>query len=88
MEYIIIIIFNAFLLLSIGLEEDFKAWKDGFVKEVFPVLLEEMAMSQLTSASSAMGDGSSCECGRKRKKECCKEKASEQVQEQVKVHVM
>ena len=71
--------FNAFLLLSIGLEEDFKAWKDGFVKKVFPVLVGEVAMIQLTLASSVMGKDSSCECGGKRKKECCKEKASQQV---------
>ena len=63
------------VLLYLGLEEDFKAWKDGFVKRVFPVLVGEVAMSQLTS-------GSSCECGGKRKKECCKEKTklnSEQI---------
>ena len=63
--------------LPVGLEEDFKAWKDGFVKNVFPVLLGEVAMSQLTSAASS--EESSCECGGKRKKECCKEKTSEQV---------
>ena len=66
-------------LLSVGVEEDFKAWKDGFVKNVLPVLLGEVAMSELTSASSAVGEGNSCECGGKRKKECCKEKSNEQV---------
>lgn len=66
--------------MPIGLEEDFKSWKDGFVKNVFPVLLGEVAMmNQLTSASSAVGEGNSCECGGKRKKECCKEKANKQV---------
>ena len=43
------------------------------MKRVFPILVGEVAMSQLTS-------GSSCECGGKRKKEYCKEKTnSEQV---------
>ena len=67
--------------MSVGLEEDFNVWKDGFVKRVFPVLVGEVAMSQLTSvASGAVGEGtSSCECGGKRKKECCKEKTNEQV---------
>ena len=49
------------------------------MKSVFPVLVGEVAMSQLTSAIGAEGEGSSCECGGKRKKECCKEKASERV---------
>ena len=57
------------------------------MKEIFPVLVGEVAMSQLTSGNSVVGEGSTCECGGKRKKECCKEKASEQVQEHVKLHV-
>jgi hypothetical protein len=68
-----------FFNLFIGLEEDFKAWKDGFVKSVFPVLLGEVAMNQLTLASSVVSEGGSCDCGGKRKKECCKKKTNEQV---------
>ena len=60
--------------LSVGLEEDFKAWKDGFVKSVFPVLLGEVAMNQLTSSSGSTSREDSCECGGKRKKDCSKEK--------------
>jgi hypothetical protein len=78
-----------FFNLFIGLEEDFKAWKDGFMKSVFPVLVGEVAMSQLTSASAsgAVGVASNCECGGKRKKECCKEKTNKQVAIDVHVHV-
>ena len=54
---------------------------------MFPVLAGEVTLSQLTSASSAVGRESSCECGGKRKKECCKEKVSEQVRDHMKVHV-
>ena len=43
------------------------------MKNVFPVLLGEVAMSELTSASSAVSEGNNCECGGKRKKGCCKE---------------
>ena len=80
------VFFVFFLFLSVGLEEDFNAWKDGFVKNVFPILAGEVALSQPTSASSAVGGESSCECGGKRKKEYCKEKANEQVEEHMKVH--
>ena len=47
-----------------GLEEDFKAWKEDFKKTVFPVLLGEVAMDQLTAVG---GDcqKSSCDCGKR-----------------------
>lgn len=73
-----------FYSLPTGLEGDFKVWKLGFVKAVFPVLLGEVALAQLTSTSnSSTGrEIGSCECGEKRREDCCKEKAeasSEQV---------
>ncbi len=30
-----------YCILPIGIEEDFKVWKDGFIKQVFPMLKGE-----------------------------------------------
>ncbi len=59
----------------LGLEEDFKTWKKGFVKVVFPVLLGEVAMTHLATSSHSSEKGGSCECGGMKKDKCCKEKS-------------
>lgn len=46
--------------LLLGLEEDFRAWKDGFVKQVFPVLKGETEKVELKTSSK--GCGTSCTC--------------------------
>lgn len=33
--------------LGSGLEEDFKVWKEGFVRQVFPVLLGEKSIEDI-----------------------------------------
>lgn len=95
----IVAIFNNGLIIKIvafqnlnrppsGLEEDFKSWKEGFAKDVFPVLLGKVAMTQLTTSSRLPSGGSgkpgSCECGGgQRKEDCCKENTEASTTEQV-----
>lgn len=74
--------FLFYLYVYIGLEKDFKVWKDGLVKNVFPALIGEATMNEITTAmgtDSALSEESSCECRERRKEECCKEKPSKQV---------
>lgn len=62
-------------MFPIGLEEDFNAWKEGFAKAVFPVLLGEVSMTKLISSDgSTVKDAGSCGCGGQKTKDCCKEK--------------
>ena len=59
----------------IGIEEDFTAWRDGFVKELFPALLGEKPLPVQWKGRCGEGEGEekrSCECGKKPKQDCCK----------------
>lgn len=50
----------------LGIEEDFAAWKAGFVSDIFPVLCGERALTGVC-------EGRGCECGGGRPdQECCK----------------
>lgn len=52
-----------------GIEEDFAAWKAGFVSDIFPVLCGERALTGVCGGSEGRG----CECGGGRPdQECCK----------------
>ncbi|XP_064391426.1 S-adenosyl-L-methionine-dependent tRNA 4-demethylwyosine synthase TYW1-like [Halichondria panicea] len=58
-----------------GLEEDFKVWLDDFVREVFPVLVGERALQDLTPCD---GGHTPCECGGgKSEGNCCKSSKEE-----------
>ncbi len=58
---------------SAGLEEDFKVWLDDFAREVFPVLVGERALQDVTTSC---GGSSPCECGKKSETDCCKTPSS------------
>ncbi len=59
----------------VGLEEDFKVWLDDFVREVFPVLVGERALQDLTPCD---GGHTPCECGGgKSEGNCCKSSKEE-----------
>lgn len=65
-----------------GIEEDFIAWKDGFMRDIFPALCGERPLSSVCSSveccqnPSTTGDPlqpqESCECGGKSKQDCSK----------------
>ncbi len=61
-----------------GIEEDFKAWKNGFVRDVFPALRGAVPLTGLTGVSGASGGVSAelCGCRKKAKQECCKDQAT------------
>ena len=68
----------------VDLSEDFKVWKAGFVKELFPVLLGAGQMKPL-AAGGVSGDGRSCEgvceCGKESSGSCSKSADSKDEEE-------
>ena len=58
------------------------AWKDGFIRDVFPVLCGERPLTSVSCVSGITGvsgvnvgsAGEACACGRRRKDECCEVK--------------
>ena len=55
-----------------GIEEDFVAWKDGFIREVFPALCGERPLGEVARVAGEPAFPESCVCGKKSKQECCK----------------
>ena len=58
--------FKCNVSLYIGTEEDFKAWKDGLTKQVFPVLWGELSWDQLDAGGVSRGVKATgrCDCGK------------------------
>ena len=65
-------------LIFAGVEEDFKVWKKGFVADVFPVLRGETPLSGISGISGVSNE--LCGCGKKSKRECCKDQTTTVVQ--------
>ena len=62
--------------LLAGIEEDFTAWKNGFIRDVFPALCGESPLTGLSGVTGLGGiigvSNDSCECRKKAIQECCK----------------